>query len=135
MKQIDLVMIFALVIVAVLFGMQNSDPVTVSFVPGLLQVQAPLVIELLFAAGVGAVFAWIYSLWRGVEFGLVARKKSRDLEAKQQFIEELQKAVQEMETKLKQLPPSKRADAGFTDEDLAVEATQVEDESTKASVS
>ncbi len=135
MKQIDLVMIFALVIVSVLFGMQNSDPVMVSFVPGLVQVQAPLVIELLFAAGVGAVFAWIYSLWRGVEFGLVARKKSRDLQEKQQFIEELQKAVQEMETKLKQLPPSKRADAGLTAEDLSVEATQVEDESTKTSVS
>jgi uncharacterized integral membrane protein len=135
MKQIDLVMLFALLIVSVLFGMQNSDPATVSFVPGLVQVQAPLVIELLFAAGVGAVFAWVYSLWRGMEFGLVARKKSRDLQEKQQFIEELQKAVQEMETKLKQLPPSKRADAGLTDEDLSVEATQVEDESTKASVS
>ncbi|MEM1424954.1 MAG: LapA family protein, partial [Cyanobacteria bacterium P01_H01_bin.130] len=69
--------------------------------PG-LELEAPLSLELLLAMGVGAVLAWTIGLWGGVQ-NLVARfKSSRELKQRDQKIEELEAALNQMRGQLEQ---------------------------------
>ncbi len=122
MRQIDFVVLFIVLIGVALFSMQNAQPATIYFFPG-FSVEIPLAIELLVAAGIGAVFAWMYAVWRKLEFKVETltdndlRKKDQERET---YINELQEMLQELETAAKQLPPAKRAEV--KDEEVAVQA-------------
>ncbi len=124
MRQIDfLVFIVALIAVA-LFSMQNAQPAIINLIPG-VSLESPLAVELLCAAGFGAIFSWIYTWWRQAESAVETRKKQRSIQQKEQHINELQQMLTELETAVKQLPPSKRADILDAD----VEATVAEESS------
>lgn len=120
MRQVDFVILFGVLLAISLFAMQNATPVMVAFAPG-VKLELPLAVELLLAAGVGAGFAWMYGLWMKMQFVVESREQNREIREKEAFIEEMKKTVVELETKMKQLPPSKRAEA----DEVEIDATQV----------
>ncbi|MDX2273268.1 MAG: LapA family protein [Cyanobacteriota bacterium] len=109
MRQINFLILFAILLAISLFAMQNANPVAVTFAPG-VSVQLPLVLELLAAAGVGATFAWMYGLWMKMQFMVEVRDKNREIQEKEGQINELKQIVVDLETTVKALPPSKRAE-------------------------
>jgi putative membrane protein len=109
MRLFNYLIFFSALLGVALFAMQNANPVTITFAPG-VSIESPLVIELLASAGIGAALAWIYSLWMRLQFSLEAREKNRQLQEKEVAISELKEMVVELEAKVKQLPPSKRAE-------------------------
>ncbi|MFT0788118.1 LapA family protein [Synechococcus sp. H55.10] len=109
MQLFNYLILFSALLGIALFAMQNATPVTINFAPG-VSIESPLVIELLASAGIGAALAWLYSLWMRVQFSIEAREKNRQLQEKEVTITELKEMVVELEAKVKQLPPSKRAE-------------------------
>ncbi|MFS8741934.1 LapA family protein [Synechococcus sp. O70.2] len=109
MRLFNYLIFFSALLGVALFAMQNANPVTITFAPG-VSIESPLVIELLASAGIGAALAWIYGLWMRLQFSLEAREKNRQLQEKEVAISELKEMVVELEAKVKQLPPSKRAE-------------------------
>ncbi len=109
MRLFNYLILFSALLAIALFAMQNATPVTVTFAPG-ISIESPLVMELLAASGIGATLAWLYSLWMRVQFTIEAREKNRQLQEKEVTITELKEMVVELEGKVKQLPPSKRAE-------------------------
>ncbi|MFQ3585257.1 MAG: LapA family protein [Cyanobacteriota bacterium] len=109
MRLFNYLILFSALLAIALFAMQNATPVTVTFAPG-VSIESPLVMELLAASGIGATLAWLYSLWMRVQFTVEVREKNRQLQEKEVAITELKEMVVELEGKVKQLPPSKRAE-------------------------
>ncbi|PIK85257.1 hypothetical protein SYN63AY4M2_01570 [Synechococcus sp. 63AY4M2] len=109
MRLFNYLILFSALLGIALFAMQNASPVTITFAPG-VSVESPLAIELLASAGIGAALAWLYSLWMRLQFSIEAREKNRQLQEKEVTISELKEMVVELEAKVKQLPPSKRAE-------------------------
>jgi len=109
MRLFNYLIFFSALLGVALFAMQNANPVTITFAPG-VSIESPLVIELLASAGIGAALAWIYGLWMRLQFSLEAREKNRQLQEKEVAISELKEMVVELEARVKQLPPSKRAE-------------------------
>ncbi len=109
MRLLNYLIFFSALLGIAFFAMENATPVTITFAPG-VSIESPLVVELLAAAGIGAALAWIYSLWMQLQFTLEAREKNRQLQEKEVTITELREMVVELEGKVKQLPPSKRAE-------------------------
>lgn len=107
MRQINFFIIFVICLALVLFGIENTEPVVIRIVRD-LQVQAPLSVELLLAMGIGAVLAWVFSVWTQVQRMLEARK---DLQQRDVRIQELERDIQrykvELEEQQRLLPASK----------------------------
>lgn len=99
MRQIDFLILFAVLFAIALFSMQNSGSVVITVFPGYV-VEYPLAIELLAAAGVGAVFAWVYGVWLKMQFMMEARDKNQELKDKEAQISKLNKLVAEMKISL-----------------------------------
>lgn len=109
MRQINFVVIFVICLALVLFGIENTEPAVIHIVEG-VNLQAPLSIELLIAMGVGAVLAWVFSVWTQVQRML---ESGRELKQQETRIQELEQDVQrykvELEEKQRLLPPSPAA--------------------------
>lgn len=107
MRQVNFVIIFVICLALVLFGIENTEPVAIRIVEG-VQVQAPLSVELLLATGIGAVFAWVFSVWTQVQRVLESGKEIQQRDGR---IEELERDVQrykvELEEQQRLLPASK----------------------------
>lgn len=114
MRQFSFLILFLVLMAIALFSMQNSHLVAITLAPG-ITFESPLSVELLVAAGIGAIFAWMYGVWMkmqmSVETFMKTREKDRELQEKQAYINELQKMLDELQTAVKQLPPTKRAEA------------------------
>ncbi|MEN9225527.1 MAG: LapA family protein [Thermostichus sp. HHBFW_bins_43] len=123
MRLFNYLILFTALLAIALFAMQNATPVTVTFAPG-VSIESPLVMELLAASGIGATLAWLYSLWMRVQFTLEAREKNRQLQEKEVAITELKEMVVELEGKVKQLPPSKRAEPQEEIQEIAEVASE-----------
>lgn len=93
MRQINFVIIFVICLALVLFSLQNTDPVSIHVVKG-IDVQAPLSVELIIAMGVGAVFAWVFSVWTQLQRLLDSRKSLSELQQREAQIQELQQDVE-----------------------------------------
>ncbi len=87
MRQINFVTIFVICLALVLFGIQNTEPVSIRVIEG-LEIQAPLIIELIVAMGIGAVLAWIFSVWVQVQRLLESRQEIRARDSRIQSLEE-----------------------------------------------
>ncbi|GAB4216873.1 MAG: hypothetical protein OHK0012_20040 [Synechococcales cyanobacterium] len=110
MRQVNFVIFFVACLLVALFAMQNATPVEVQFFPG-SAIKAPLVLELLLAGGLGAVLAWFYTVWTQAQSAVELGKKNQELAEKELYITQLRDTVVNLETALKQLPPTKRAEA------------------------
>jgi len=101
MQLINFLMIFVFCLTLVLFSLENTEPATIQFIKD-VQVQAPLSVELILAMGVGAVLAWIFSVWTQLQ-RLTARGAIRQRDARIQELEqnlEQYKADQEQQLTL-----------------------------------
>lgn len=107
MRQINFVVIFVICLALVLFGIENTEPAVIRIVEG-VQLQAPLSIELLLAMGVGAVLAWVFSVWTQLQHVM---ESGRELKERDSRIQELEQDVQrykvELEEQQRLLPASK----------------------------
>lgn len=87
MRQINFVMIFVICLALVLFAIENTEPAVIHVVEG-VQLQAPLAIELIMAMGIGAVLAWVFSVWTQVQRLMSVRKEVSDREVRIQELEQ-----------------------------------------------
>jgi len=109
MRQINFVVIFVISLALVLFGIENTDPTVIHIVQG-VDLEAPLCIELIVAMGVGAVLAWVFSVWVQVQGYLGSGKQ---IEQRELRIQELERDVERYRVELEQqpmLPASKNGD-------------------------
>ncbi len=99
MRQINFVMIFVISLALVLFGIQNTEPARIRIVEGLVEIQAPLSIELILAMGIGAILAWVFSVWVQVQRLLLTQQEMRErdtrIEGLEQDIERYKAEVEE----------------------------------------
>jgi uncharacterized integral membrane protein len=107
MRQLNFVIIFVVCLALVLFGIQNTEPVAIKIVDG-VQVQAPLSIELIVAMGVGAVLAWIFSVWTRLQQLLNMRQEVRVRETR---IHELEQDIERYKAEIQERPLLPAADA------------------------
>ncbi|MBW4648823.1 MAG: LapA family protein [Kastovskya adunca ATA6-11-RM4] len=113
MRQINFVIIFAVCLALVLFSLENTEPVAIQVVNG-VQVQAPLSIELILAMGIGAVLAWLFSVWTRLQRQIESRQDLRKLRSKDERIEDLEQNIEQYKAELEekqQLLPSAETQA------------------------
>ncbi|MBW4474560.1 MAG: LapA family protein [Stenomitos rutilans HA7619-LM2] len=107
MRQINFVIIFVICLALVLFGIENTDPAVIRVAQG-IELQAPLAIELIMAMGIGAVMAWVFSVWTQLQRVIDTRK---DLKVRDVRIQELEENVErykaEIEEQQRLLPAAK----------------------------
>lgn len=110
MRQVNFVVIFVISLALVLFGIENTDPSVIHIVQG-IDVEAPLCIELIVAMGIGAVLAWVFSVWVQVQGYFDSGKQIQRQELR---IQELERDVERYQVELEEqqpmLPASKRGE-------------------------
>ncbi len=105
MKQVNFVIIFIFCLALALFTIENTEPATIHIIPG-MEVQAPIAVELLFTIGLGAVFAWLFSMWTQLQRQLLSspqRKQKVRIQELESKIEQYQAEVQSLQLAL---PPA-----------------------------
>lgn len=115
MRQINFTVIFVICLALVLFGIENTEPAAIRIIEG-VQVEAPLSVELILAMGIGAVLAWVFSVWTQVQRLL---ESGKELQKRDERIQELEQDVQRYKVELEEqqrLLPASKEDA----EDVAV---------------
>lgn len=106
MRQINFVMIFVISLALVLFGIENTEMVNIKIVEG-FNIQAPLSVELIVAMGIGAVFAWVFSVWAKVQSLLERGQEIRERDAKIEMLEDdIERYKAEVEQQQRLLPSS-----------------------------
>ena len=114
MKQVNFVVIFVICLALVLFGIENTTPSVIHIVQG-VDIEAPLSVELIVAAGIGATLAWVFNVW--VQLQSYAQQnpeiQQRDSEIQQRElrIQQLEEDVERYRVELEQLPMLPQAKA------------------------
>jgi uncharacterized integral membrane protein len=98
MRQINFVVIFVIALALVLFGIENTEPVIIHIAPG-IDIESPLCVELIMAMGIGAVFAWVFSVWAQVQGYMSFGKQMQQRELR---IEQLEKDVERYQVELEE---------------------------------
>jgi len=98
MRQLNFVLIFVFCLAIVLFGFENTDLVSIKIIEG-IEFQAPLSIELILAMGIGAVLAWVFSVWVQIQGTL---KTGDAIEEQEEQIEELQADIERYKAELEE---------------------------------
>ena len=102
MRALNFFFIFLLCLALVFFSIENTQPVAIQVIEG-VQVKAPLCVELIVATGLGAILAWLFSLWSRLQRTLASRQQLRQVREKEQRIQELEQNLErykvEVETK------------------------------------
>lgn len=110
MRPLNFLFIFLICLALVIFSLENTEPTTIQVIQG-FEFQAPLCVELILATGLGAVLAWIFSLWSRMQRMLASREESRQVRQKDRRIQELEQDLErykvELEEKLPLLPEGK----------------------------
>ncbi|MEM9265033.1 MAG: LapA family protein [Cyanobacteria bacterium P01_F01_bin.13] len=101
MRQINFVVIFVICLALVLFGIENTAPATIHIVRG-LDIEAPLCIELMISLGVGAVLAWVFSVWVQIQGYLNINPQVQQREMR---IQQLEEDVERYRVELEDLQP------------------------------
>jgi uncharacterized integral membrane protein len=104
MRQVNFVMIFVICLALVLFGIENTEPVGIKLVKG-VGIQAPLCVELIVAMGIGALLAWVFSVWVQVQRVIATRQELSDRDAQiENLQEDLERYKAEIEAQQRLLP-------------------------------
>ena len=98
MRQLNFVLIFVICLALVLFGIENTELVAIKIIEG-VELKAPLSIELILAMGVGAVLAWVFSVWVQVQSTLSTKEV---VEEQVEQIEELQADIERYKAELEE---------------------------------
>jgi uncharacterized integral membrane protein len=119
MRQVNFVVIFVICLALVLFGIENTEPVIIHIVRG-LDVEAPLCVELIVAMGIGAVMAWVFSVWVQVQGHVSVGKQVEQRELRiQQLEEDVERYRVELEEQKLMLPASKNDSGSDTNQAFA----------------
>ena len=112
MRQINFVLIFALCLALVLFSLENTELASIKIFKG-IEIQAPLAIELLAAMGLGAILAWLFSIWTRLLKKLEYRQALRQMNSQEEHSQELEQNVEsnkvEIEEQQKPLQSTSKA--------------------------
>lgn len=98
MRQLNFVLIFVICLALVLFGIENTELVSIKIIEG-VELKAPLSIELILAMGIGAVLAWVFSVWVQIQSTL---KTGDAVEIQEGQIEELQADIERYKAELEE---------------------------------
>lgn len=98
MRQVNFTLIFVICLAVVLFAIENTQLVSIKVING-VQITAPLSIELIITLGVGAVLAWVFSVWTTVQELFVTREA---LQAREVEIETLQTDLERYKAELEE---------------------------------
>ena len=105
-RQLNFVIIFILGLGLVLFAIQNSEPAIIQILPD-LQIKAPVVVEFLLAVGLGAVLAWLFSIWTQLQQNVISSQKIRRKNVEiQELNGKIEEYKQEVQTLKLALPPA-----------------------------
>lgn len=94
MRQLNFVVFFIVALALVLFSLQNTSPASIQFVPQ-FKVAAPISVELILAMGLGAVLAWIFSIWSGLQKSIDMRNKNVQIQNLQETVQNLSVEIEE----------------------------------------
>jgi uncharacterized integral membrane protein len=98
MRQVNFFVIFVICLALVLFGIENTEPAVIHLVKG-VDLQAPLSIELILAMGLGAVLAWVFSVWtrlqRLLEIGQEVRVRDARIQALEEDVERYKAEIEQ----------------------------------------
>jgi uncharacterized integral membrane protein len=94
MRQLNFVVIFIVALALVLFSLQNTTPASIQIVPE-LKVSAPIAVELILAMGLGAVLAWIFSVWSSLQKSIDMRNKNVQIQNLQETVQNLSVEIEE----------------------------------------
>ena len=98
MRQLNFVLIFVICLALVLFGIENTELVSIKIIEG-MELKAPLSVELILAMGIGAVLAWVFSVWVQVQSTLNTQEAMGEQEEQ---IEELQADIERYKAELEE---------------------------------
>ncbi|MBT9316851.1 lipopolysaccharide assembly protein LapA domain-containing protein [Leptothoe spongobia] len=115
MRQVNFVVIFVICLALVLFAIENTAPATIHIVRG-VDIDAPLCIELMISLGVGAVLAWVFSVWVQVQgyFNINPQVQQREMR-----IQQLEEDVERYRVELEDLQPMLPGTAKVTETEEA----------------
>ncbi|MEI6328209.1 MAG: lipopolysaccharide assembly protein LapA domain-containing protein [Pseudanabaena sp.] len=94
MRQLNFVVFFIVALALVLFSLQNTAPASIQIVPD-LKVAAPIAVELILAMGLGAVLAWMFSIWSALQKSLDMRNKNVQIRNLQETVQNLSVEIEE----------------------------------------
>ncbi len=94
MRQINFVVFFIVALALVLFSLQNTALAPIQIIPQ-LTVAAPISVELILAMGLGAVLAWIFSVWSGLQKSIDMRNKNVQIQNLQETVQNLSVEIEE----------------------------------------
>ena len=93
MSQINFILIFALCLALALFSIENPQTSAIQLIPG-LEIEAPISVELILTMGIGAVLAWLFSIWNKLqsqmEYLRTVRPKDKEIEKLEENISQYQ---------------------------------------------
>jgi uncharacterized integral membrane protein len=98
MRQVNFTLIFVICLAVVLFAIENTQLVSIRIIEG-VQLTAPLSIELIVTLGIGAILAWVFSVWTTFQQLLVTREA---LQAREVQIEALQTDIKRYKVELEE---------------------------------
>ena len=94
MRQLNFVVIFIVALALVLFSLENTATASIQIIPD-LKVAAPIAVELILAMGLGAVLAWIFSVWSGLQKSIDMRNKNVQIQNLQETVQNLSVEIEE----------------------------------------
>jgi len=122
MRQVNFVLLFIFCLALVVFSIQNTEMATLQLIPN-VKVQAPVSVELVLAMGLGAVLAWLYSVWARLVQTIVSYQKVRQKNAEIKKLEQnLQQYQQEIQSLKPTLPPGENKNNGSETETKTAES-------------
>lgn len=115
MRQVNFTLIFVICLALVLFGIENTQPVAIKIVEG-AEIKAPLSVELIVTLGLGAVLAWIFSVWVQVQSSLsmkqVVEERDSQINNLQEDIERYKAELEEQQRLLPSVSSSREQRVG-----------------------
>ena len=94
MRQLNFVVFFIVALALVLFALENTSPASIQIIPQ-LKVAAPISVELILAMALGAVLAWIFSVWSGLQKSIEMRNKNVQIQNLQETVQNLSVEIEE----------------------------------------
>ena len=104
MRALNFFFIFLICLALVFFSIENTQPVAIQVIEG-IQVKAPLCVELIVATGLGAILAWLFSLWSRMQRTLASRQQIRQVREKEQRIQELEQDIERYKAEVEAKQP------------------------------
>ena len=101
MKQINFLLIFLVCLALAIFTLQNTQATTIKLIEG-IELEAPLSVEILISIGLGAILAWLFSLWSRMQHTIENFGQIREINSRNKRIQELQEDVERYQEEIAQ---------------------------------